>query len=123
MVDGIPKSKSIRRTDGQGMCVLWSVSDGETTKWKILQPVLLFAGDRSNACGGNVRVVWREVYRHQWTGTAVLQPELCHSGPEYRKKAVHREQAPEDGGGTGSLAEKTNRSGAGFWRRETREIG
>lgn len=79
-MDGVPKSKSVRRTTGQGMCVLWSALNRETTKRKILQPVLLSAGDGSNACRGNLRVVWEEVYGHQWTGAAVLQPELCHSG-------------------------------------------
>lgn len=123
VVDGVPKSKSVRRTAGQGMCVLWSTLDRETTKRKILQPFLLSAGDGSNACRRNLRVVWEEVYRHQWTGAAVLQPELCHSGPEYSKKTARRAKTLGDEGGGGTLAREADRSGAVQWSRETREVG
>ena len=33
-------------------------------------------------------MVWGEVYRHQRTGAAVLQPELCHGGPIYAESSA-----------------------------------
>ena len=105
------------------MCVLWSALNRETTKRKILQPFLLSAGDGSNSCRRNLRVVWEEVYRHQWTGAAVLQPELCHSGPEYSKKTARRAKTLGDEGGGGTLAREADRSGPVQWSRETREVG
>ena len=81
VVNGVPQSAPFRRIAGRGMRVLRSTPDGKTEGKNLLQPVLLSFGDGPEACGGNLRMVRGEVYRRQRTRAAVLQPELCHSGP------------------------------------------
>ena len=66
-------------------------------------------------------MVRREIYRHQWTGTAVLQPELCHSGPIHAESAAWQPaHCPSRAGG---MAGEAGGSGAGCWSRETGKAG
>lgn len=81
MVEGVPQSAPFGRNASGGMRVLRSALDGKTEGKNLLQPVLLSLGDGPDARRGNLRMVRGGVYRRQRTRTAVLQPELRHSGP------------------------------------------
>lgn len=81
VVEGVPQSAPFGRNASGGMRVLRSALDGKTEGKNLLQPVLLSLGDGPDARRGNLRMVRGEVYRRQRTRTAVLQPELRHSGP------------------------------------------
>ena len=58
-------------------------------------------------------MVWGEVYRHQRTGAAVLQPELCHGGPVYAESPAWEPAYPIRG--SGGMAGKANGGGTSVY--------
>ena len=94
----------------------------EGVGWKILQPVLLSAGNGPNACGGNMRLVRREVYGHQRAGAAVLQPKMRSIEAIHPERGASWEAADQRGQCRGMEGE-TDTGGTSQQVRETRETG
>lgn len=123
VVGGVPQSASFGGITGGRMCVLRSVPDGKTERKKLPQPVLLSFGDGPDARGGNLRMVRGEIYRRQWPGTEILQPELYHRGPIYPTSTAGKPAYPFGvGRGREKLMEAARASGAGKREKQVRLV-
>ena len=121
MVEGVSQSAPAGEASSGRVCVLRSSIDRKTTRKNLLQPILLFVSNGSDTCGGSVRMVRREIYRHQRTWAAVLQPELRHGSPVHSAGTAGKPAAPF--GRAGGMAGETDGGSPGKPGRETGEAG
>ena len=121
MVERVSQSAPAGGISSGRVRVLRSSIDRKTTRQNLLQPVLLFVGNGSDTCGRSVRMVRREIHRHQRTRAAVLQSELRYGSPVH---AAGTARKPADSyGGAGGMAGETDGGSSGKQGGETREAG